>query len=553
MFDALAARGQIRLYPDAGTRREALAAIAAASYQANESVALVVDIREQAADLNAATRERRVGDGRVDDSWVVTTAAGQRIGAGDRVATRRNDRGLGVANRDTWIVTAVSRRGALVVTPADVTPDRLVTPGAGDRVLPPHYVTGQVELAYASTAHGVQGDTVSTAHVVIGEHTGAASAYVGMTRGRTANTAHLVAAGLDEGREQWIAMFARDRADLGPGHAAKLAAREAARYAQPRPLEAVLAELREAWTVEQRCLDRLTLTEPARDVLREIVALGPHPADRLEALRAEDRQTFLSSSHAQQQAEAAGAVVRADAARVRDGLLTAWDGQRDAAHQAAQVVSQGPGRFGRRRNTVTEAREQLADWANTWRSYLRSLPTAPDQITQFAGWFDDRPRLEAEFDTYARHTAEHAHPEHERLQSAAAAARTANEHARAALAEVRREQGDLVALFGRIAEIADPAARLADMDDAITVAHEELTVVRTRIAQLTGQSGVRAEPADRLVHEHEAWRTRGDADRIARRPVAPPPPAPKPAIRVAPPPPSSYRTPRPNAGPGIGR
>ncbi len=92
-----------------------------------------------------------------------------------------------------------------------------------------------MELAYASTARGAQGDTVTAAHLVVGEHTSAASAYVGMTRGRTANTAHLVAEVLAEAREQWIAAFGRDRADLGPGHAAVQAAAEAARYAAPRP------------------------------------------------------------------------------------------------------------------------------------------------------------------------------------------------------------------------------------------------------------------------------------------------------------------------------
>jgi exodeoxyribonuclease V alpha subunit len=104
-----------------------------------------------------------------------------------------------------------------------------------------------VELAYASTAHGVQGDTVTTAHVVIGEHTGAASAYVGMTRGRRSNTAHLIADDLGHGREQWIAVFARDRTDLGPAHAAEVAAEEAARYAQPRPAAQTPAELPDAW------------------------------------------------------------------------------------------------------------------------------------------------------------------------------------------------------------------------------------------------------------------------------------------------------------------
>jgi len=55
-----------------------------------------------------------------------------------------------------------------------------------------------------------------------------------MTRGRRSNTVHLIAANLDQAREQWIAVFARDRADLGPAQAAALAAAEAARYAQPR-------------------------------------------------------------------------------------------------------------------------------------------------------------------------------------------------------------------------------------------------------------------------------------------------------------------------------
>jgi exodeoxyribonuclease V alpha subunit len=67
---------------------------------------------------------------------------------------------------------------------------------------------------------------------------------VGMTRGRRSNTAHLIAENLGEAREQWIAVFARDRADLGPAHAAELAAREAARYAEPRPTGKVSASLR---------------------------------------------------------------------------------------------------------------------------------------------------------------------------------------------------------------------------------------------------------------------------------------------------------------------
>ena len=291
VFDALLARGQIRLHPDAAALREALAAAAADGYTAGERVAVVVDTREQAAELNAAIRDRLVADGRVDDRRVVITGAGERIGAGDRIATRRNDRDLQVANRDIWTVTArrPARRPARHprrpphVTPAGGSrrchPRR--HPGRdGARVLPADYVTAHVELAYATTAHGTQGDTVTAAHLVVGEHTGAAAAYVGMTRGRTANTAHLVAADPAEAREQWLAVFARDRADLGPAHAAGLAAAEAARYAPPRPLEQALADLHSAWTAEQRCLDRLAHDLPRRDALREIVALESAHADR---------------------------------------------------------------------------------------------------------------------------------------------------------------------------------------------------------------------------------------------------------------------------------
>ena len=78
-----------------------------------------------------------------------------------------------------------------------------------------------VELAYATTVHGAQGETVDHAHLLVGETTGAAAAYVGMTRGRHRNTAHLVADTLDEAREQWVEVFGRDRADLGPAHAAE--------------------------------------------------------------------------------------------------------------------------------------------------------------------------------------------------------------------------------------------------------------------------------------------------------------------------------------------
>ena len=214
VFDQLVQRGEIVLHEDEFSRTKVLADDADAT-----GALVVADTREQVADLNQAIRERQVASGKVDDSRVFVTHGGERIGIGDKVSTRRNDHTLGVANRDIWTVTSLSDDGTLHLRGI-----------AGTRQIPYSYAVRDVELAYASTVYGAQGETTRAAHLVLGEHTGAASAYVAMTRGRDTNTAHLVAEDLDDARQQWAAVFSRDRADLGPAHAAGLAAEEAAKY-----------------------------------------------------------------------------------------------------------------------------------------------------------------------------------------------------------------------------------------------------------------------------------------------------------------------------------
>lgn len=89
-------------------------------------------------------------------------------------------------------------------------------------------------LGYATTVHGAQGEAVDRAHLAIGETTGAAAAYVAMTRGRHDNTAHLVAETVEDARQQWVAVFGRDRADLGPAHAKRQALDAVDRYGSQR-------------------------------------------------------------------------------------------------------------------------------------------------------------------------------------------------------------------------------------------------------------------------------------------------------------------------------
>jgi conjugative relaxase-like TrwC/TraI family protein len=221
VFDTLVERGQIVVHASEVERTATLAEIGAAGGQL-----VIADTREQVGALNAAIRDRlhalgEPNDERLDD---LATKRGERIGLGDRIATRRNDRDLGVANRDTWIVAGIGEDGSL-----------LVVGHGGERELPAAYVDAFVELAYATTVYGAQGDTVDSAHLVIGEATGAAAAYVGMTRGRDSNVAHLVADSVDDARRHWVDVFSRDRADLGPAHAATLAAEDIERHGPQAP------------------------------------------------------------------------------------------------------------------------------------------------------------------------------------------------------------------------------------------------------------------------------------------------------------------------------
>ncbi|WP_447926037.1 MobF family relaxase [Georgenia muralis] len=219
VFDELVRRGDVVIHASDVERQQELAV------RTTYGELVVADTREQVARINNLAHQVRKAMGEVTDR--VVTASGERIGVGDRIATRRNDHDADVANRETWTVLACDD-GALTVHGE-----------AGKRVLPPEYVRANVELAYATTAYGAQGATVPVSHVLIGEHTGAASAYVGMTRGRERNVAHVVAESVGEARSQWIAVFGRDRADLGPAHARSAAVDAVDRYGAKAPVRPI--------------------------------------------------------------------------------------------------------------------------------------------------------------------------------------------------------------------------------------------------------------------------------------------------------------------------
>ena len=140
VFDELVRRGEVVIHATDVERQQQLAV------KATYGDLVVADTREQVGKINGLVHQVRIAVGEVSDG--VVTASGERIGVGDRIATRRNDHDADVANRETWTVTACDNGTVTVLGEA------------GERVLPPEYVHQHVELAYATTAYGAQGSTV---------------------------------------------------------------------------------------------------------------------------------------------------------------------------------------------------------------------------------------------------------------------------------------------------------------------------------------------------------------------------------------------------------
>lgn len=145
---------------------------------AGQTLAITTNTAETARRINRAIQASRRPTGPA-----VPLADGTHVRGGDTIATRRNDptlttdKGADVRNRHTWTVTAVGPHGSLEVAH----PDR------GTAHLPADYVHRHVELGWAVTGYGNQGDTVDVGIAVLEPGATRAHAYVAMTRGRHVN------------------------------------------------------------------------------------------------------------------------------------------------------------------------------------------------------------------------------------------------------------------------------------------------------------------------------------------------------------------------------
>lgn len=145
-------------------------------------VALVTGTNAEADAINEAIQQRRIDQGALTLSRIAIGQGEQRLLEGDVVQTRRNDRHADVENRAVWTVRGITSAGLELVSVAD---------GSEVRTVTHEYAASHVHLAYASTVHGIQGETTDAS--IVGPGVDASGLYVGMTRGRVHNEAIAIA------------------------------------------------------------------------------------------------------------------------------------------------------------------------------------------------------------------------------------------------------------------------------------------------------------------------------------------------------------------------
>ncbi|MEW1963403.1 AAA family ATPase [Microbacterium sp. NPDC077644] len=184
-------------------------------------VTLVSGTNAEADAINDAIQQRRVDQGELDAGVVAWGMGEQRILVGDTVQTRRNDRRTGVENRAQWVVRSIRDEYLSLVSVSDS--------GEVARVSA-DYARQHLQLAYASTVHGVQGDTADAS--VVGPDVDAAGLYVGLTRGRVHNLAVVVARTDAAARERLVESMQRGTPELTMQDAVRAAEAELRRAAR---------------------------------------------------------------------------------------------------------------------------------------------------------------------------------------------------------------------------------------------------------------------------------------------------------------------------------
>lgn len=162
--------------------------------------ALVTATHDEAQAISEQIQARRLEAGQLETTQPVALQRGQAAYVGDVVQTRRNDKQRGVENRQVWTIANVNDATNQVALAS------VEDPGV-TRHVDADYLSAHAHLAYASTVHGVQGETTDRSFV--GPGVDAAGLYVGLTRGRTHNAAVVIAGSDRDARGQLVESMQR--------------------------------------------------------------------------------------------------------------------------------------------------------------------------------------------------------------------------------------------------------------------------------------------------------------------------------------------------------
>ncbi len=375
IFDQLAALGLIRLHADTEHVHEHIAR----RHSGGEAV--TVASNDEATRLNGRIRDERTHAGAVDDQTTATGSDGLPIARGDLIQTRKNDTGLGVVNRQLWVVQHVADDGTLWAAEAGSDRKREHTVR-----LPAAYVTEHTHLAYASTAYGVQGVTAPASHTILTDAMSGAAVYVGMTRGTDENVLHVVTENIAEARQKFIDAVARDRADRGLTDATQQAAEAVRGLVDDGPVQFVNTEIAALTQQAEHAEQRAARWRQAAEALTELYARQREERD--QAAQAADTAT--------RRLERVRAEVAAPLTVQARAALTEWQ-DADAAQQVARDRLRAVGRFGKRRATTEQNTAQaLAHEAE--RRLTRTWGEPPRWSETEAAWIErvTRPRIDAD-------------------------------------------------------------------------------------------------------------------------------------------------------------
>lgn len=332
-------RGHVRRVETEGDARQQLVDAYFQHEGRGERVALVTSTNAEAQAISEEIQQRRVDAGKISVDQVAVGQNEQRILVGDIVQTRRNDRDSDVENRALWTVAAIRPDGSV----------HLVSIGdSGDtRDVTADYLADHVHLAYASTVHGIQGETTDAA--VVGPGVDASGLYVGMTRGRKHNTAVVIARNEDEAVAELASTMMRGTPEVAIDDSIRAAHAELGRAARRpaqsdagdaswddggrRPVGAIIDLERWAASAEEKIV-------PLRQNLEQTIDAIARDRDRLAQIDARLRELEAKNhaSAATERLTVDDTGVRAARERVAERLAEATEKRKKLGSQYSRLV-----------------------------------------------------------------------------------------------------------------------------------------------------------------------------------------------------------------------